>query len=201
MGQPPPEQKDYTIDEWLALEQETGERYEYHFGEVFAMAGGTLNHTRIGRNALFELENHFRRSKRPCEAFQAVLKVEIKPNGRYVYPDTLAICGDIDASDKVSGAVKNPVLVIEVVSESSGAYDRGVKFKYYRQLPTVLEYLILEQTDVAATLYRRSGAGDLFVRHEYEGPEAELRLESVGLALPLGRLYRSVQFGEGAGEQ
>lgn len=192
MGQPIPKQKDYTIEEWLALERETGERYEYHFGEVFAMAGGTLNHTRIGRNALYELENHFRQSDKSCEAFQSDLKVEIKPNGRYVYPDTLAVCGDIDESDKVTGAVKNPILVIEVVSESSGAYDRGVKFRYYRQLPTVLEYLILEQKEMAATLYRRSGAGDLFVRHEFEGAEATVVLESVGLEVPLGRLYRNV---------
>ncbi len=183
-----------TIEAWLALEQETGVRYEYHLGEVFAMAGGTLDHTRIGKNTTVELENHFVRSGKNCEAFPAELKVEISPKGRYVYPDTVAVCDEVENSEIVTGAIRNPILVVEVTSESSEAYDHGAKFRYYRRLSSLKEYLILEQAEPVATLYRRNGAGDIFTRHDFEGLDATLTLGSVDLEIPLGRLYRNVAF-------
>ncbi|MEL7161305.1 MAG: Uma2 family endonuclease [Bacteroidota bacterium] len=199
MGQPQVAKKTYTIEEWLALEEETGERYEYHFGEIFsvsAMAGGSMAHTRISRNALVNIDNHFTGKKKNCEVFSSEAKIQVNTAGRYVYPDTLAVCGDVEESEKVKGAILNPILVIEVVSDSSEAYDRGAKFRYYRRLPSVKEYLILEQVRPAATVYRRQGNGDIFSRYEYEGLEATVALTSIDLELPLGRFYRNVEFSD-----
>ena len=194
MGDPQVQRKTLSINEWLALEQSEDIRFEYHFGEVFAMAGGTINHTRIGRNALVLLDNHFAAQNKNCEAFQADLKVEVNPKGRYVYPDTVAICGDLEESEHVTGAVRNPILVIEVISESSGNYDQGPKFRHYSRIPSVREYLILDQDQAAATLYRRGGVGELFGRRDFVGMEAVLQLASVGLELPLSSFYRNVNF-------
>lgn len=193
MGQAEVEKRLYSLEEWLALEESDDIRYEFHFGEVFAMAGGTLNHARIGKNAAYLLEDFFRESGKNCEAFQADLKVEIQKSNRYVYPDTLAVCGDVEESEKITGAITNPVLVIEVVSDSSESYDRGQKYRYYRRLPSVKEYLLLEQKRAGATLYRRNGDGDLFTRIEYEGPEAIIDLQCVELEVPLMSFYRNVE--------
>lgn len=194
MGHPQLATQHLSIDEWLALEQSTGERYEYHFGEVFAMAGGTRAHSLISGNAFYAVENNFRTKGLPCETHTSDLKIEVNAKGRYVYPDTLAVCDEIEESDKVTGAITNPRLVIEVTSESSGEYDRGAKFRYYSRLPSVREYLILEQTQMAATLYRRGEAGGLFVRLDYEGPASILELRSVELEVTLDVFYRRVEF-------
>lgn len=196
MGQAELQKKQYTIEEWLALEQAEGVRYEYHFGEVFAMAGGTINHGRISGNAYFLIEENFRNKEKNCETFTSDIKVEVKLDGRYVYPDTLAVCGDVERSKKTSGSITNPVLVVEVVSESSGDYDRGDKYRYYKRLPSVKEYLILDQKKPVAILHRRNGSGDIFSTLDYEGMEVEMELTSIDLKLKLGAFYRNVDFNE-----
>ena len=198
MGQAQLATQHLSIEEWLALEESTGERYEYHFGQVFAMAGGTRNHSLISGNAFYVIENNFRAKGLPCETHTSDLKIEVDEEGRYVYPDTLAVCGDVEESENVTGAITNPRLVVEVTSESSGDYDRGAKFRYYSRLPSVREYLILEQTQMAATLYRRDEADALFSRSDYEGGETMLELRSVDLEVPLEVFYRRVEF---AGEE
>jgi len=194
MAQPLVENKNLTIEQWIELEQSGEIRYEYHFGEVFAMAGGTLNHTKISTNTLFELEDHFRKTGDNCSAFNSDIKIEINKKGRYVYPDTLGVCGAPDESDDVSGAITNPIIVVEVLSDSSEGYDHGVKYKYYKRLSSVKEYLILDQRKYAATLYRRNGSGDIFSRIEYEGSDAIVELHSISLDIKLGKFYRNITF-------
>ncbi|SER28442.1 Uma2 family endonuclease [Neolewinella agarilytica] len=196
MGQPQLKNEKYTIEEWQKLEQSGDIRYEFHFGEVFAMAGGTINHGRISRNATTILDNHFNENDKNCEAFNSELKIEVKPNGQYVYPDTLAVCGEIKESDTVKGSIINPVLVIEVLSESSEAYDNGVKFRYYKKLPSLKEYFLIDQEKAIAILYRRNGTGDIFSRIDFEGLDAVIELESVDLTLPLSAFYRGVELTE-----
>lgn len=196
MGQPQVEKQKYSIEEWLALEESTGVRYEYHFGEVFSMAGGTSNHGTIADNTFFETEAHNRARGGKCRSLSSEFKTVISEKGRYVYPDTAVVCGEVDWSDTVKGAVKNPILVVEVVSDSSEGYDRGEKFRYYRRLPSIKEYLILDQKKAAAILHRRNGSGDIFSTLDYEGMEVEIELTSIDLKLELGAFYRNVNFNE-----
>ncbi|OAV46157.1 Uma2 family endonuclease [Lewinella sp. 4G2] len=194
MGRPPIAKQHLSIDEWLALEKSTGERYEYHLGEVFAMAGGTRAHSLISGNAFYALEENTRAKGLPCETHASDLKIEVSSKGHYVYPDMLVVCEEVKESDSVAGAITNPQLVIEVTSENSDSYDRGVKFRYYSRLPSVLEYLILDQTQMVATLYRRREKDALFVREDFEGLEATLELRSVELEVQLAVFYRQVEF-------
>lgn len=157
--------KKYSIEEWLALEEATGIKYEYHFGEIYAvcqgelkpgevtdMAEGTIAHTIICGNAFRSLENHFEENDGDYQAFISEIKIEIDKAGRYVYPDTLAVCGDVQESTTTVGAVLNPALVIEVTSASTIEYDRVGKFKYYTSLPSVQQYAVVSQVGPLVTL-------------------------------------------------
>lgn len=193
-------QDQLSILEWQELEQ-TGEvRYEYHHGEIFAMAGGTLNHTRISGNAYRAIENNFEATESDCQAFTSELKIEIEQEGRYVYPDTLAVCGEIAESDKVKGAILNPVLVVEVTSKSSESYDRTGKFEFYTSLPSLKQYLIASQYSPFVTLYNRNGTNSSFDKNpvEIRGLTGVIDLFSVQLMLPMKALYRNVEFDKSA---
>lgn len=196
MGQPQVENKKYTIEEWLALEAEDGIRYEYHYGDVYAMAGGTLNHGTLGDNTFFELETHFRKNGGRCRAMSSEFKIEIAKAGRYVYPDTVAVCRSIEESDQVKGAIINPVLVVEVTSKSSEAYDRAIKYDYYISLPSVKQYMIVSQLHPLVTLYNRNPATNVFDLPpvEVRGLAADIDLFSVGFQMPMQALYRNVEF-------
>ncbi len=196
MGQPQVKNDKLSIAEWLEQEQSEGVRYEYHNGEVFAMAGGTLKHTVISGNAYRLLENNFIDKDKDCQAFISELKIEISKEGRYVYPDTLAVCGKVEESQSVPGAILNPVLVIEVTSKSSEAYDRDGKFHFYTSLPSVKQYMIVSQAGPFVTLYNRDPESGLFDPPfiEVRGLEGTIDLFSVGYQMPMQELYRKITF-------
>ena len=196
MGQPQIKNDKLSIAEWLELEASEGVRYEYHNGEVFAMAGGTLKHARIGKNALVALERSFDDDDKDCEAFQSEIKLEIDPSNKYVYPDVVAVCGDIDESKDTKGAIKNPVLVIEVTSKSSEAYDRNGKFHFYTSLPSVKQYMIVSQAGPFVTLYNRNPESGKFDPPliEVRGMDGVIDLFSVGYLMPMKELYRKITF-------
>lgn len=190
MGQPKADH--LSIAEYLAIEREDDIRYEYHEGEIFAMAGGTIAHSTICSNVAGELYASLKDHQ--CRAFNSEQKIEIVQQRRYVYPDASVFCSPIVESETTTGAATNPTLVVEVTSESSEGYDRGRKFKYYRQLRSLREYLIIDQTEAAVTLYRWEPASDLFRIIDASGLEGTIELESLGLTLQLADLYRNVEF-------
>jgi len=199
MGQPQTENKKYTIQEWLDLEASTGERYEYHHGEVFqvnAMAGGTYNHGVISQSAYLELETRFRAGGRKCRAFTSEFKIEIEKEGRYVYPDTLAVCGDVEKSVNTKGSIINPVLVVEVTSQGSESYDRTGKFNYYTSLPSLKQYLIVSQDAPYITLYDRNLKTGKFDENpiEVRGLDGLIDLSSVNVMLAMRDLYLDAEF-------
>lgn len=199
MGQPQVEDKKYTIQEWLDLEESTGERYEYHHGDIFkvtAMAGGSYNHGVISQSAFLELETRFRAKGRKCRAFTSEFKVEIEKEGRYVYPDTLAVCGEVQKSDNTKGSIVNPVLVIEVTSQSSESYDRFGKFNYYTSLPSLKQYMIASQDVPYVTLYNKNPKTELFEDNpiEVRGLDGVIDLSSVNVMLAMKDLYLDAEF-------
>lgn len=171
-----------------------GIRYEFHHGEVFAVAGGSISHARISSNSFFELESALRSNHADCETFTSEAKLEISPAGRYVYPDTLVICGDVIESKEVVGSITNPRLVIEVISKSSEDYDRGIKFDWYRKLPTLREYLIIEQDQPKVNLRRRYEEFNIFQYIDVEGLDQSIELTSLGITLRLAELYKRIHF-------
>jgi len=169
-------------------------RYEYHCGKVFAMAGGTINHTTISGNAHYLLARELRARKNNCRAFTSELKVEVVAAKRYIYPDAAVVSGKINESDKIKGAVRNPKLVVEVTSKDSGNYDRGDKMRYYLSIATVREYLIIDQDTASVTLYRRDKSSNLGRFYYADGLEDEIHLDSLGISLSLKELYENVTF-------
>ena len=181
----------YTIIEYLRLEDETGEKWEFFDGEVWpweAMAGTTKPHNRIARNALRLIGDHLDGSS--CGEYDADMKLMIEASNTIRYPDAAVACDDDAASQKM---IRRPRLLIEVTSDSSVTSDHQHKaLMYTSQLPTLREYLIIEQHSPAATLHRRLGTTTRWVTTWYEGLEAELTLESIELTLRLVDLYRHV---------
>ena len=189
MGQP---QFNCSLEDYLAIEREDGERYEFHDGVLYAMAGGTYNHSLICSNVAGELRSLVKGGN--CTAFNSEMKVEVKAYRRYVYPDASVAGGKPKLSDLINGCITNPTLIVEVVSRESGAYDRGQKFRLYFALPSVREYLLVEQDEPSVTLFRRHGDTQLFATDYADGLEERIELKSIGAQLTLAEIYADVIF-------
>lgn len=126
-------------------------RYEYHRGEVVMMAGGTLDHSQISSNVVGSLRYALRNKN--CRALNGDLKVQLAES--YVYPDAFVICGDVEFAENRRDIVKNPCLLVEVLSDSTEQYDRSGKFEQYRKLPSFREYVLISQQKPAVEVFFR----------------------------------------------
>jgi Uma2 family endonuclease len=177
-----------TVEQYLALEAAGDVRYEYLDGQVFAMAGGSPEHAAIAANVIGHLRGVLR--DRPCHIFTSDAKVEIEATGLFTYPDVTVVCGDVQRSAKSKDTIINPLLLVEVTSESTEDGDRGGKFAHYRRIPTLREYLVIAQTErfIEHHVRRDDGAWVLTdVRND-----ATIALASVGGDLPLDEVYLKV---------
>jgi Uma2 family endonuclease len=180
--------------EYLKWELTQPMRYEYIEGEVFAMTGGTKPHNRIALNLATALDSHL--MERGCEVYIADVKVQVSPAGPYHYPALVVTCDHRDSES--NQFVQYPCLIVEVLSPSTEAFDRGGKFTQYRKLKTLQEYVLIQSEQVGVECFRRNEQG-LWVLYPYEEGET-LTLESVGLSLPVASLYRQVKFEPKEGE-
>jgi Uma2 family endonuclease len=192
MGLPEHNHQFYTIAEYLELERQTGLKFEYEDGEVFAMAGGTATHSLIGNNVGGELRRVLK--NRSCNAFNSDLKIAINEE-KYRYADASVICGPVEYYDENPEAAKNPVLIVEVLSESSESYDRGEKFKKYRQIPTFREYVLIEQRFPLVEVFFKIDEKTWQYR-VYEQLDQPVQLNSIEAEIPLAELYSGVIFNE-----
>ena len=189
-------ERHYTVEDYFSVEESSSVRHEFYAGEIFAMAGASLNHNRISRNLLAALQSRLAGSD--CEPFGTDLRVRT-PGGLYTYPDVLVVCGQVQLSGERLETVTNPALICEVLSDSTRDYDRGEKFTLYRAIPSLREYVLVEQARPLVECYRRSpgGAGitaDAWQCRRYDAPDAAVELASVGVSLPLAEVYGRVEF-------
>ncbi len=189
----PAEKRRYTVAEYFALEEAALEKHEYRQGEILAMYGGTLDHSGINSNVLREVGNRLK--GKPCRAYDSNLRVRVGPGDRYVYPDALVICGEpqFDPDDEKRTTVRNPRVVIEVLSDSTEANDRGDKFASYRTVQTVQEYVLVSQHRPMIEVFSRLPDG-LWRLSVAVGTDAVARLESLSIDLPLSEVYDGVTF-------
>jgi Uma2 family endonuclease len=174
--------------QYLEIERKAEFKSEFFDGEMFAMAGGSRRHSLIASNLIRELGNKLK--GRPCVVFNSDLRIKIEASGLYTYPDASVVCG---ASKSVTGAddtILNPVLLAEVLSDSTEAYDRGRKSEQYRQIPSLREYLLINQNEPHVELMVR-GANQ-WILHEASGPNANLELPSLQVTLSLSEIYLNV---------
>ena len=176
-----------TPEEYLEHERDAEFRSEYLSGVIYEMQGATEKHSRIAMNLGAELSFAIR--SKGCEVYSQSLAVHIPNPLSYVYPDVMVICGKPVFSDAFKDSVTNPVLVIEIISPSTEGRDRGEKFRRYRRIPTLQEYVLVSPQEPLVERYQREQ--DTFSRVDMiEGWDATLNLASLGLSIPLAVIYR-----------
>src|SRR5688572_19821570 len=143
----------YSLEEYLILEQMSNVRHEYLDGHIYAMAGGTPEHGRLCANLITLLSNALR--ERPCTVFTSDVRVRIQATGFDTYPDVSVVCGRIEKDAADRNAVTNPVVLVEVTSTSTEAYDRGQKLDHYKRLPSLREVLIVAHAEPRVDVWRR----------------------------------------------
>lgn len=182
-----------TIEEYLEQEETALEKHEYYYGEVFAMAGATIPHNQIVRNTLTALDNFLRNSH--CQVFPSDLKVHIEANSLFTYPDISVVCGPLEGWKNRNDVITNPAVIIEVVSKSTESYDRGQKFKLYRNLLTLQEYILISSMEVLLEHYKKQEAR-VWTFHERKEMNDVLKIETVQFTCALSELYRDVSFSQ-----
>jgi Uma2 family endonuclease len=179
----------YTPQEYLALEDAAEYRSEFVDGEIFAMAGGSPAHDKICSECQRVIGNAILGSG--CETHTSNMRVRNDNSSIYYYPDLSVVCGKADFD--ADGILLNPVLIVEVLSPSNEAYDRGEIFRRYKQISSVREYVLITQTKAQIDVFYKTEAG--FWRHDsYEGIEDVMELRSLGIQVKLADIYRRVVF-------
>jgi Uma2 family endonuclease len=184
----------YTLEEYLALERESEVKYEYWDGEIFAMSGGTLLHDQIMGNGYDLLRRELR--GRDCRVFTNNMQIKVPAAPPYRYADASVVCGKVEV-ERFNGAdlLINPILIIEVLSPSTEAYDRGDKFTYYKSIPTFREYLLIAQHRPHITHYVKAETG----KWDYEETNdlsSGIYLSTIDCTLALSEVYRDVEFSQ-----
>lgn len=176
-----------TYADYLAAEAASDIRHEYLRGEVYAMAGGTPSHARLAMAIGVALSNAL--SGRPCSVFGSDLRVRILATDLSTYPDITVVCGSLEHADVDPDAATNPILVVEVLSNSTEAYDRGEKFAHYRRLPSLREYVLVSQHEARLESFYKNDDGAWVL--DEAGPGHALTLRSLaGVRLEVDDIYR-----------
>jgi Uma2 family endonuclease len=171
--------------DYLALERTAATKHEYVGGRVLAMAGGSPEHARLAGRLARLLGNAI--EGRPCAVFSSDLRVRIAETNRATYPDLTVICGRRETAVDDDDAIVNPTIVVEVLSDSTEADDRGEKFAHYRRLASLQEYVLVAQKAQRIEVYRREGDRWMLTEH---GPGTIVELPSIGARIPVDEIYR-----------
>ena len=178
-------------EDYLVIERSSEFKSEYFDGEIFAMSGASEAHNIIVTNTVIELGRQLK--KRPCKLYANDMRVKVSPTGLYTYPDLVIVCGQAQLNDAHLDTLLNPILIIEVLSDSTEAYDRGRKFAHYRSLASLAEYVLIAQDRPQVESYRRQ-PDQHWLLTESRSLESVLRLDSIDCDLALAEVYDKVEF-------
>ncbi|MEO6282547.1 MAG: Uma2 family endonuclease [Dyadobacter sp.] len=179
--------KMYSEKEYLELEREAEYKSEFYRGEIFAMAGASPNHNRIKENLSIEIGGFLK--GKSCQSFSSDMRLHIPQNGLYTYPDLLIVCGRLEFSDNDEDTLVNPSAIIEVLSKTTSAYDRGDKFHLYRTIPTLTEYILVDSLSISVEVWRKNESGIWYLASETENIEEQITLSNFDLRLKLSDIY------------
>jgi len=180
----------FSLAEYFRQEEQAPYRSEFYDGEIFAMAGGTANHNRLSGNMYIAIRSALR--GKGCDTFMADMRLLVKRRQLYTYPDVMVICGRLDYAPGRNDTVPNPTLIVEVLSPSTEAYDRGKKFEFYRTLDSLKEYVLIDQARMYVERHRPLGLGR-WEMTAFEAPEDVLSLTSVGVDITLATIYEQIE--------
>ncbi len=178
----------FTPEEFFVWEEQQLEKHELIDGRVYAMSGGTRNHSDIAGNFLSIIKLHLRGSG--CKTYNPDCRVNILNTPNYTYPDLSVTCDSRDQENDLY--ITYPCLIVEVLSNSTEAYDRGKKFEKYRRNPNLIDYVLVSSDEVAIDIYHKNDAGE-WVIVSYRGGD-RVELKSINLSLPIEQFYEEVVF-------
>ena len=183
----------YTPEEYLAMDSHSEIRHEFINGEISDMSGATATHNQLSGNIYLALRE--RLAGKPCRVFFTDMRLRIKRANAYTYPDVMIICGKVEFDEGREDVVTNPTVIFEVLSDSTSTYDHTRKFAIYRKLPSLQEYVLVDQHRAFVERFRRTESG-LWVYEGYENLEDVLQLQSVGIEIPLQAIYEDIELEE-----
>jgi Uma2 family endonuclease len=180
-----------TEAEYLEIERRAAFKSEFLEGEMFAMSGGTRSHNLIASNMNRAIGNQLEGCR--CVVYTSDMRVKVQADGLYTYPDVSVACGEEKFDDEQDDTLLNPTVIVEVLSDSREAYDRGKKFALYRQIPSLREYLLVSQHKPLIEQYVRQDNGQWLLQ-EVAGLESKLSLPSLGITIALADVYANLRF-------
>ncbi len=187
-------QKLYSLEDYLELEKNSEEKFEYWGGTVWSMSGASYAHNLVVRNLLSELDSRLRDTG--CNVYPSDMRIKVPSYSPYRYPDMTALCGEpqIENYGEIE-MLANPQLIIEVLSDSTEAFDRGDKFTYYKSIESFTEYLLVAQHRPHVSQFVRHGDG-FWLNVEFNELSDSVELKSMGCSVSLATIYRDVTFPE-----
>ena len=180
-----------TEEEYLAIDRAADVRSEYIAGEIYAMAGASLNHIRLQGNTFGELYVALRNSD--CQVCGSDFRVRTSASHSHLYPDVSVFCGKPQLADGRADILLNPIVIIEVLSPSTESFDRGLKFRHYRSIESLKDYILIDQTQVLIEHYTRHGQVEWNVTYAQE-LDSEVRIDSLQVTLSVRRIYNGIEF-------
>jgi Uma2 family endonuclease len=182
----------YSLEEYIELEKSTNEKFEFWNGNVWSMSGATTSHNRIVRNLNTEVDLQLR--EKGCEVFPSDMRIKVPAYSPYRYPDLTALCGKAEIENlKGLDLLVNPQLIVEVLSESTEAFDRGDKFSFYKSIESFTEYLLVAQHRPHVSQFIKHGDG-FWMNLEFNDLSETVELKSVPCRLALTSIYRGINF-------
>lgn len=178
----------YSIQEYLEIEQNSNEKYEYLSGEIFAMAGGTLNHSLISSNFIRSASNSIIKKGKSCRTYGSDAKIASSDED-FHYADAFVICGKTEVYPENPQAAKNPILIVEVLSPTTESYDRGAKFQYYQNIETFREYVLVSQDRILVEVFYKPENTHFWQYRTYKNLDSVIELKSIDCEITVNDIY------------
>ncbi|GAA4464452.1 Uma2 family endonuclease [Nemorincola caseinilytica] len=183
------ERRKFTIEEYLEMENEAEDKHEYYKGEIFAMSGAKYGHNMICLNIATALKSKLK--GKPCRPMGSDMRIHIPKNTLFTYPDISVICGDPQFLNDDQWNLVNPAVIFEVLSPSTKSYDRGDKFKLYRDIASLREYILVDAESVSIEAFYINAHGQWELK-ELKNIEDTLKLKTLGVSLRLDVIYEGI---------
>lgn len=178
----------YSIEEYLEIEKNSVEKYEYHEGEIFAMAGGTITHGLLSNNLGGSLRESIKNKGKSCRTYNSDVKIAVSDE-KYVYSDTFVVCGKTETFQEMPQAAKNPILIVEVLSDSTARYDREDKFQAYQNIASFQEYMLVSQDKVLVEVFYKAVDAVFWQYRSYRNLSDSIELKSIDVEITLKDIY------------
>ena len=178
--------------QYLEIERKALDKSEYFSGQMFAMAGASREHNVIVGNIVGEVRERLK--GKPCETYPSDMRVLVSATGLYTYPDATVACGEPEFADGHVDILLNPLVIVDVLSDSTENYDRGAKFAQYQRIESLREYVLISQDKPQVERYSRQSDSRQWLYEKSDGLTAGVTLHALGFPLPLSEIYARVRF-------